>query len=105
MALMNRTKHRGPTVVTQEVGDKPGMSCRKAMNRKYMLATRVNCWNRLTGRKVSRVYLAVLMLLPGRPRGSSKPSLVQSRRTVPPGNCTTLAGCSGDCSVADAAFQ
>ena len=92
MALMNRTKHKGPTVVTQEVGDRPGMSCRKAINRKYMLATRVNCWNRLTGRKVSRVYLAVLMLLPGRPRGSKRPSLVQNRRRVPPGYCNTVAG-------------
>ena len=43
MPLMNRTKHRGPTVVTQDVGDRPGMSCRKAMKRKYMLATLVNC--------------------------------------------------------------
>ena len=37
--LMNSTKHRGATVVTQEVGLSPGMSCRAAMNRKYMLAT------------------------------------------------------------------
>lgn len=37
--LMNSTKHRGATVVTQEVGLSPGMSCRAAMNKKYMLAT------------------------------------------------------------------
>jgi len=92
MPLMNRTKHRGPTVVTHEVGDKPGMSCRNAMNRKYMLATLVNCWNRLTGRKLSTVYLAVLMLLPGNPRGSNNPSLVQKRRNDPPGYCMKKTG-------------
>jgi hypothetical protein len=92
MPLMNRTKHRGPTVVTHEVGDKPGMSCRNAMNRKYMLATLVNCWNRLTGRKLSTVYLAVLMLLPGNPRGSNHPSLVQKSRNDPPGYCMKKAG-------------
>jgi len=92
MPLMNRTKHRGPTVVTHDVGDKPGMSCRNAMNRKYMLATLVNCWNRLTGRKLSTVYLAVLMLLPGNPRGSNNPSLVQKSRNDPPGYCMKKAG-------------
>ena len=52
-----------------------------------MLATLVNCWNRLTGRKLSTVYLAVLMLLPGRPKGSRNPSLVQNSLKAPPGYC------------------
>lgn len=77
-------------MVTQEVGDRPGMSCRKAMKRKYMLATRVNCWNRLTGRKLSTVYLAVLMLLLGKPKGASSPSLVRKQRMVPPGYCNSM---------------
>ena len=91
---MNRTKHKGPTVVTHEVGDKPGISCRNAMNRKYMLATLVNCWNRLTGRKLSTVYFAVLMLLPGSPRGSNRPKLVQNSRKDPPGYCAIIRALS-----------
>ena len=59
------------------------------MNKKYMLATLVNCWNRLTGRKLSTVYLAVLMLLPGRPKGSKNPNLVQNDLKAPPGYCNS----------------
>ncbi len=50
---------RGPMVVYRLVGERLGICCRAAVNKKKMLANFENCSNRNLGRKVATLYLAV----------------------------------------------
>src|SRR3954468_23396106 len=53
------TTMSGPMVVYLFVGDRPGICCRPAVNKKNMLANFENCSKRNLGRKVATLYLAV----------------------------------------------